>query len=98
MLELGEEAPRFHADLARPIADAGIDLVYCAGPLMKSLWDALPSTRRGGYAGEAPELASMIAGSLRPGDLVMVKGSNGSRAGQVAQALRALDPRTEGAG
>jgi hypothetical protein len=29
---------------------------------------------------------------------VMVKGSNGSRAGQVAQALRALDPRTEGAG
>ena len=98
MLELGEEAPRFHADLARPIADAGIDLVYCAGPLMKSLWDALPSTRRGGYAGEAPELASMIAGALRPGDLVMVKGSNGSRAGQVAQALRALDPRTEGAG
>ncbi|MFM8376153.1 MAG: UDP-N-acetylmuramoyl-tripeptide--D-alanyl-D-alanine ligase, partial [Phenylobacterium sp.] len=43
MLELGEDAPRFHADLARPIADAGIDLVFCAGPLMKSLWDALPS-------------------------------------------------------
>lgn len=98
MLELGEEAPRFHADLTRPIADAGIDLVFCAGPLMKSLWDALPSTRRGGYAGEASELAPMIAGTVASGDLVMVKGSNGSRAGLVAQALRALDPRAEGAG
>lgn len=98
MLELGEEAPRFHADLARPIADAGIDLVFCAGPLMKSLWDALPSTRRGGYAEDASELAPMVAGALAAGDLVMVKGSNGSRAGQVARALRALDPRAEGAG
>lgn len=98
MLELGDEAPRFHADLTRPIADAGIDRVFCAGPLMKSLWDALPSTRRGGYALEASELAPMIAGAVEPGDLVMVKGSNGSRAGQVAQALRALDSRAGGKG
>ncbi|MFM8375095.1 MAG: UDP-N-acetylmuramoylalanyl-D-glutamyl-2, 6-diaminopimelate--D-alanyl-D-alanine ligase, partial [Phenylobacterium sp.] len=63
-----------------------------------SLWDALPSTRRGGYAGQASELAPMITGALAPGDLVMVKGSNGSRAGQVAQALRALESRSEGAG
>jgi UDP-N-acetylmuramoyl-tripeptide--D-alanyl-D-alanine ligase len=98
MLELGDEAPRFHADLTRPIADAGIDLVFCSGPLMKSLWDALPSTRRGGYAVEASELAPMIAGAVGPGDLVMVKGSNGSRAGRIAQALRALDSRAGGAG
>lgn len=98
MLELGDEARRFHADLSRPIADAGVDLVFCAGPLMKSLWDALPSTRRGGYAEDAPELAPMIAGVLEPGDLVMVKGSNGSRAGLVAGALRALDRASGGAG
>jgi len=98
MLELGDEATRFHADLARPIADAGIDLVFCAGPLMKSLWDALPSTRRGGYAMEASELAPMISATVRQGDLVMVKGSNGSRAGLVAGALRALDRSVGGAG
>jgi UDP-N-acetylmuramoyl-tripeptide--D-alanyl-D-alanine ligase len=98
MLELGDEATRFHADLARPIADAGIDLVFCAGPLMKSLWDALPSTRRGGYAVEASELASMISATVGQGDLVMVKGSNGSRAGLVAGALRALDRSAGGAG
>ncbi|HET6972092.1 MAG TPA: UDP-N-acetylmuramoyl-tripeptide--D-alanyl-D-alanine ligase [Phenylobacterium sp.] len=91
MLELGPESAAFHAGLARDLEAASIDLVFCAGPLMKSLWDALPPTRRGGYAGSAAELAPQIAGSMQPGDVVMVKGSNGSKAGLVAQALLALD-------
>ena len=45
MLELGADAPAMHADLAGPIADNGIDLVYCAGPDMKALWDALPAEK-----------------------------------------------------
>jgi UDP-N-acetylmuramoyl-tripeptide--D-alanyl-D-alanine ligase len=91
MLELGADAPRFHADLARPLDEARIDLVFCAGPLMKSLWDALPPTRRGGYAETAADLAPQVARAAEPGDLVMVKGSNGSKAGAVAAALAALD-------
>jgi UDP-N-acetylmuramoyl-tripeptide--D-alanyl-D-alanine ligase len=97
MLELGEEGPRFHADLSQAIADAGVDQVFCAGPLMKSLWDALPSTRRGGYAVEASGLAPMIPPSLAAGDLVMVKGSNGSRAGLLADTLRAVGSGAGGA-
>jgi UDP-N-acetylmuramoyl-tripeptide--D-alanyl-D-alanine ligase len=61
---------------------------------MKSLWDALPSTRRGGYAGTAAELAPLVSAAVEPGDLVMVKGSNGSRAGAVAAALAALGARS----
>lgn len=91
MLELGDEAQRFHAALAEPLDAAAIDLVFCAGPLMKSLWDALPPTRRGGYAGTAAELAPQVAQAAEPGDVVMVKGSNGSKAGAVAQALAQLD-------
>ncbi len=91
MLELGPEAATFHADIAGALEAASIDLVFCAGPLMKSLWDALPPTRRGGYAETAPDLAPRLAQALRAGDVVMVKGSNGSRAGLVAQALIALD-------
>jgi len=90
MLELGEDAPKYHAALAAPLAKAGIDLVFCAGPHMKSLWDSLPSTRRGGYALSAVDLAPQIAMAVEPGDLVMVKGSNGSRAGAVATALMAM--------
>jgi UDP-N-acetylmuramoyl-tripeptide--D-alanyl-D-alanine ligase len=96
MLELGPEAPAYHAALAEPLAAASIDRVYCAGPLMKSLWDALPSTRRGGYAENAAELAPQIARAIEPGDLVMVKGSNGSKAGAVTAALKALDVRSAG--
>jgi UDP-N-acetylmuramoyl-tripeptide--D-alanyl-D-alanine ligase len=98
MLELGPEAEAFHAGLAAPLADARIEVVFCAGPLMKSLWEALPPTRRGGYADSAAELAPQIADAVRAGDVVMVKGSNGSRAGLIAQMLRGLDkaPRRPG--
>ena len=98
MLELGVEAPAYHAALAGPLADARVDLVFCAGPLMKSLWDALPATRRGGYAETAAELAPLVSRAAEPGDLVMVKGSNGSKAGAVAAALSALGSVSEGAG
>jgi len=91
MLELGPDAPAFHAALAGPIAAAGVDLVFCAGPMMKSLWDALPPTRRGGYAETAADLGPRVASAVEPGDLVMVKGSNGSRASVIAAALAALD-------
>ncbi|MDP3852386.1 UDP-N-acetylmuramoyl-tripeptide--D-alanyl-D-alanine ligase [Phenylobacterium sp.] len=98
MLELGPDGPAFHAGLAEPLARAEVDLVFCAGPLMKSLWDALPSTRRGGYADTAAELGPLVAQAAEPGDLVMVKGSNGSKAGAVAAALSLLDVRSGEAG
>ena len=96
MLELGPDERSFHAALAQPLGEAKIDLVFCAGPLMKSLWEALPSTRRGGYAESAAELAPQLARAVEPGDLVMVKGSNGSKAGAVVTALKALDVRSAG--
>ena len=91
MLELGEVGPRLHAEIATAVAAAGIDQVYCSGPLMKSLWDALPPTQRGGYAMTAAELAPGVASAVEAGDVVMVKGSNGSKASVIAAALASLD-------
>ena len=87
MLELGPDGPAHHAELAKPIAEGGIDLVFCTGPLMRSLWQALPSDRRGGYAPASDTLTPILATALRPGDTLMVKGSNGSRMGPVVKAL-----------
>jgi UDP-N-acetylmuramoyl-tripeptide--D-alanyl-D-alanine ligase len=87
MLELGAEAARRHAALAAQVEAAGVDLVFCAGPLMAALWEALPATRRGGYAASPEALASEVAAAVAPGDIVLVKGSNGSRAGCIARAL-----------
>ncbi len=65
---------------------------------MKSLWDALPPTRRGGYAETAAELRRRSPRPWRPGDVVMVKGSNGSKAALIAQALLGARVRLGGGG
>jgi UDP-N-acetylmuramoyl-tripeptide--D-alanyl-D-alanine ligase len=96
MLELGEGSDRFHAELAGPIDHANVDVVFVAGVHMKSLWEALPPTRRGGYAEVTEKLTAQLAGAIRPGDVVMVKGSNGSKAGVLARALAALDLGEQG--
>jgi UDP-N-acetylmuramoyl-tripeptide--D-alanyl-D-alanine ligase len=96
MLELGENSAGFHAELAGPIDRANVDIVFLAGVHMKSLWEALPPTRRGGYAEVTEKLTAQLAGAIRPGDVVMVKGSNGSRAGVLARALAALDLGEQG--
>ena len=76
--------------MAEPLDAASIDLVFCADPPMKSLRAALPATRRGGYAETAADLAPRLAETVTAGDVVMVKGSNGSKAGLIAQALAVL--------
>ncbi|HEY5410229.1 MAG TPA: Mur ligase family protein, partial [Caulobacteraceae bacterium] len=96
MLELGPDAAKRHADLAEPLGAAKVDLVFCAGPLMRSLWDVLPAAMRGGWAASAAELAPEVASAVAAGDVVMVKGSNGSRAGLIAQALASMDARDAG--
>lgn len=89
MLELGETGADLHARIAESVAASGVDVVYAAGPLMRSLYDALPAKRRGAWAPSAAELQGKLVDSLRPGDAVMVKGSNGSRMGPLVQALKA---------
>jgi UDP-N-acetylmuramoyl-tripeptide--D-alanyl-D-alanine ligase len=90
MLELGDQSRALHEGLAAPIDAAGLDLVHTAGPEMKRLHDALPPARRGLWRETAAELAAEAAELVAPGDVVMVKGSNGSKASLVAKALAAL--------
>lgn len=90
MLELGEQSHALHEGLAEPIAAAGLDLVHAAGPEMKRLYDVLPAARRGEWRETAAELAADAATLAGPGDIVMVKGSNGSKASLIAKALAAL--------
>jgi UDP-N-acetylmuramoyl-tripeptide--D-alanyl-D-alanine ligase len=90
MLELGENADELHASLAEPIDDADIDLVFTCGPRMAALNAALPHFRRAEHSEDSQALARRLAASLRAGDLVLVKGSAGSRMGRVVEALKAL--------
>jgi UDP-N-acetylmuramoyl-tripeptide--D-alanyl-D-alanine ligase len=87
MLELGAQGVGLHRGLAEPIEAAGVDLVFCSGPLMRALWEALPSGTRGGYAETAVGLQPAVLAVLRDGDAVMVKGSLGSKMGPIVKAL-----------
>jgi len=74
MLELGTEAPRYHEALAEYLA--GIDGVYCVGPLMRHLYDRLPPAQRLGWHEDPTTLEPLdIAALLDDGDVVVVKGS-----------------------
>jgi UDP-N-acetylmuramoyl-tripeptide--D-alanyl-D-alanine ligase len=90
MLELGQNGPQMHADLAMPLKAANVDLVYTCGTSMKKLHDALPANQRGEHRNTSAELAQIVPEVLAPGDVVMVKGSLGSRMGTVVEAMRAL--------
>jgi UDP-N-acetylmuramoyl-tripeptide--D-alanyl-D-alanine ligase len=90
MRELGQQGPQMHADLALPLQAADVQLVYTCGPLMKNLYDALPQDRRGVHTDSSQELAQIVPEVLVPGDVVMVKGSNGSKMGVVVEAMRKM--------
>jgi UDP-N-acetylmuramoyl-tripeptide--D-alanyl-D-alanine ligase len=87
MLELGARSAELHRGLAQSVVDNSVDLVFCAGPLYRQFWQALPSERRGGYAETAAALQAEVLGALRAGDAVMVKGSLGSKMGPIVKAL-----------
>ena len=90
MLELGDEGPELHAALAAELARNRVDRVYTAGPLMAHLFEAVPAAMRGGHAADSEVLAPMVAAAVRAGDVVLVKGSAGSRMGRIVSALRGL--------
>jgi UDP-N-acetylmuramoyl-tripeptide--D-alanyl-D-alanine ligase len=87
MLELGPAGADLHRQLAAEIVPHGVDLVFCCGPLMRALWEALPSNRRGGYAETAVALEPHVLSAIQPGDAVMIKGSLGSRMAAIVKAL-----------
>ncbi|MGP0106642.1 Mur ligase family protein, partial [Rhodoblastus sp.] len=88
MLELGPAAPALHVALKDELARNNVDLVFAAGPLSRHLFDALPPDKRGAWAETAAALEPAVAQALRAGDVVMVKGSNGSKLHALAAGLK----------
>jgi UDP-N-acetylmuramoyl-tripeptide--D-alanyl-D-alanine ligase len=89
MLELGENSGALHAALNEPVDVAEVDLVFACGPNMKCLFEALPQARRGGWAPTSDGIAAAVTGTVRGGDVVMIKGSLGSRMAPIVEALLA---------
>ena len=91
MRELGVEGPRLHAELAEPAAKANVDLVLTCGPLMQNLAAALPTARRGAHTADSQSLIPAVLAAIRAGDVVLVKGSLGTRMAPIVEALLRLE-------
>lgn len=85
MLELGPAERSFHQEIGAVAFDRGVDVLVTVGPLAAEMAAAF-----GGEAhrtADAAEAAGLVAGLVRPGDTVLVKGSRGVRLEGVAPAL-----------
>jgi UDP-N-acetylmuramoyl-tripeptide--D-alanyl-D-alanine ligase len=91
MRELGAQGPALHRALAPDLAEAGVEQAFLVGPLMRGLHDLLPANMRGGHWGESTAAAAPLLEALRGGDVVLVKGSLGTRMAPIVEALRAAD-------
>lgn len=93
MLELGSHAARLHAECGRAAAEASLDLlITVGGDAARLMADA---ARRAGmpadavmYLATSEEAAAAALGRIRPGDLVLVKGSHGIHTDLVVDRLK----------
>ncbi len=90
MLELGPTELALHAGLADLPGMAAVNVVHCVGPRMRALHAALPRAQRGEWVARAEDLAPRARGLVDAGDILLVKGSKGSKVSLVVDALRKL--------
>jgi UDP-N-acetylmuramoyl-tripeptide--D-alanyl-D-alanine ligase len=91
MLELGSESPRFHYETGRSAAGIHADRYFLIGSLAKHMAEAISD--EGGEArlfGNNEDAAAAVAEWMRPGDIILVKGSNGMKLGEVISSLEAI--------
>jgi UDP-N-acetylmuramoyl-tripeptide--D-alanyl-D-alanine ligase len=92
MLELGDHAERLHRECGREAATVGLSLLFTiGGAAARAMADAAVdagmaagAVRHFATSGQA---ADVIASSVQPGDVVLVKGSRGTRTDIVADRL-----------
>jgi UDP-N-acetylmuramoyl-tripeptide--D-alanyl-D-alanine ligase len=89
MLELGSNEKELHRAVGTAIAGSGIDRLIGVRGLARDLVDA---AREAGladaeFAADSNEAAEIVAGTTRPGDVILVKGSRGVRTERVIEKL-----------
>ncbi|MCH9748211.1 MAG: UDP-N-acetylmuramoyl-tripeptide--D-alanyl-D-alanine ligase [Alphaproteobacteria bacterium] len=90
MKELGSQAVSMHGDLACLDVMETIDKIYCIGPLMRHLYEALPLEKRGLWTETSAEMVTNIRRKLKSGDVVLVKGSLSMKLALVVDAIRKM--------
>ena len=96
MLELGPTARDYHVELGEEVAQAGVELLVTVGPLAEAIGEPFAGEVRS--VPDAAAAAELVPELLRPGDVVLVKGSLAVGLQAVCRALIADAQPTNGAG
>jgi len=95
MREIGAASEAEHAALLKPVLASGAEIVLTAGAGMEVLHSSLPGTIQAHHAVKADGLNEILKNLLTDGDMLLLKGSNASGMGTLAEHLRAYS-RGEG--
>jgi UDP-N-acetylmuramoyl-tripeptide--D-alanyl-D-alanine ligase len=90
MLELGPDERRFHAEIGEHARRAGVDVLVTVGPLAAEMAGAIDGETH--VLDDAAQAAELLPELVRPGDVVLVKGSRGVALELVCRALAPRAP------
>ncbi len=78
MLELGEDSGKFHYQVGKYAADAGIDIIICIGSLSEKTYMGakMNSDKRAEYFSDIISCMNALPNILHSGDNILVKASN----------------------
>ncbi|WP_419828111.1 UDP-N-acetylmuramoyl-tripeptide--D-alanyl-D-alanine ligase [Sphingomonas sp.] len=91
MRELGEGSAGFHRALAAPLAQAGVAYAVLVGEGMAALAESLAPTTPVQHVADATAAREALRAIIRPGDAVLVKGSNAIGLARVLKAFARED-------
>jgi UDP-N-acetylmuramyl pentapeptide synthase len=90
MLELGEQAAKFHEEAGAYAARKGVKVLWAVGPLSRSTMDGYRTAAPANHVGwveQSTDAASIIE-TLRPGDVVLFKASRSMKLEVMLDVLR----------
>ena len=91
MLELGADEKRFHSELGEKIAASGVDLALAYGERTRASIEALERAKTGCVAqhfGDSLAVLAALKDVLRPGDIILFKGSRSMHVEKVLEGIR----------
>ena len=87
MLELGEAAAAAHEEIGALLARLPIHAVFAYGPQAKHIVQAVGETKWAEHFEDKSRLSAEVSRSIRPGDVILLKGSRGMAMEEVIEKL-----------
>jgi UDP-N-acetylmuramoyl-tripeptide--D-alanyl-D-alanine ligase len=90
MLDLGQLEIDAHKDVLHMPGLLEADKIFTIGNRMRYLHDLIPEEKRGAHSDSIDGMVACAEQAVRPGDIVMVKGSNATGISSLVSALKRL--------